>query len=202
MQKHNEDLMVAYRGCPTKSGEVNLAFRHTLAAVAVKFVTESTTHIYVVKNFFFSNLYYTGTLPYNNKTETPDLTTVWQFAERSQESVRLREWTSDEGRIVPNQAEDWPEEYDLFLPQSMVVAEGTPKPNLTFEVEIKQGDTIIDTAVFTVSLPDKDTNGNIWKWEAGKKYIYQVTVKPEAFEITVNTTEWDEVNVSVGDIYF
>ena len=39
-------------------------------------------------------------------------------------------------------------------------------------------------------------------WRAGKKYIYVITVQPDKFDIEVRTTEWDEVDASVGDIEF
>jgi hypothetical protein len=37
-------------------------------------------------------------------------------------------------------------------------------------------------------------------WQAGKKYIYVITVQPDKFDIEVRTTDWDEVDASVGDI--
>ena len=48
----------------------------------------------------------------------------------------------------------------------------------------------------------KDKAGNEMVWQAGKKYTYVIKIKPEAFDITVRTTQWDEVNVSAGDIEF
>lgn len=201
MQVQNEDLMVAYKGCPTRSGEVNLTFRHALAAVAVKFKTETTAYSFKVKNLFFTSLYYTGTFPYKSKDDGN--IGNWQYAERSRvdteditKSMRLREWNDEEGREVKAAVDDYPEEFDLFLPQSLEVGERIAPPSMTFTIDIISGDEIIDTATITVALPTDP------EWEAGKKYVYEVQIKPDEFDITVRTTEWDEVNVTVGDIYF
>lgn len=202
MQTQNEDLMVAYRGCLTRSNPVGLSFRHALAAVAVKFMTDNTTYTYWVKNVYFNNLYYTGTLPYNSKEATPDLTTTWQYAARSTENIRLREWTSDTGVQAEATADGYPEDFNLFLPQSLQVGESEAKPSITFTIDVRSGDTTIDTPTITVALPDTDGEGNAMWWQAGKKYTYVITIKPEAFDITVRTTEWDEVDVTVGDINF
>ena len=201
MQIQNEDLMVAYKGCPTKSGEVNLEFRHALAAVSVKFISENQNDTYHLKNYYFKNLYYTGTLAYSH-TDNTDLTGAWRYAARGTDNLHLREWTHEAGVQVKASADDFPEEFNLFLPQSLQVAEGAIKPSITFTFDVKKGNTTIETPTITVALPDKYKAGNEMIWQAGKKYTYVITIKPEAFDITVRTTQWDEVNVSVGDIEF
>ncbi len=201
MQIQNEDLMVAYKGCPTRSGEVNLEFRHALAAVSVKFISENQNDTYHLKNYYFKNLYYTGTLAYSH-TDNTDLTGAWRYAARGTDNVRLREWTHEAGVQVKASADDFPEEFNLFLPQSLQVGEEAMKPSITFTFDVKNGNTTIETPTITVALPDKDKAGNEMVWQAGKKYTYVITIKPEAFDITVRTTQWDEVNVSAGDIEF
>ena len=96
--------------------------------------------------------------------------------------------------------DDYPEEFDLFLPQSLVVGEGVAKPSITFTVDVKW--TTTDTVTMTLELPTKDSAGNDMVWRAGRKYIYLITVQPDRFDVEVRTTEWDEVAGSVGDIVF
>lgn len=209
MTTHDDDLMVAYKECSTKSPSVNLNFRHALAAVAVKFETNVTDCEYRVKNVHFTGLYYTGTLAFNEeydetKGETPNLTTAWIYADRSGvgNDVRLREWKDDVGREIPQSAADYPEEFNLFIPQSLKVGAevaSVPAITLTFEI-IDSGSRYEGTA--TVPLPATDKNGNEMVWQAGKKYVYVISNNISDFNITVNTSEWDDVNASVGDIEF
>ena len=115
-------------------------------------------------------------------------------------SERLREWSSTEGRLVPASANDYPEEFDLFLPQSLQVESGIAPPSITFTIDVKWA--TVDTITMTVALPTTNSAGEPMVWRAGKKYIYVITVQPDKFDIEVRTTEWDEVDASVGDIEF
>nr|MBE6191860.1 fimbrillin family protein [Rikenellaceae bacterium] len=211
MLTRNEDLMVAYTRCPAGNNRrpVPLQFHHTLAAVAVKFCSVDAECEYRLKNYFFTSLNYIGALPYDSTDEQPDVTHDWVYAEGSRSYVdpvnifnseRLREWSSAEGRVIPASTDDYPEEFDLFLPQSLVVGEGVAKPSITFTVDVKW--TTTDTVTMTLELPTKDSAGNDMVWRAGRKYIYLITVQPDRFDVEVRTTEWDEVAGSVGDIVF
>ncbi|MBR5849858.1 MAG: fimbrillin family protein [Alistipes sp.] len=207
---NDEDLMVAYTHCPSgNNGQpVALRFRHTLAAVAVKFRTESAEQSYRIKNFFFTGLHYIGALGYYDTDASIDLTDRWLFADGSRGTVntqnmllsqRQREWSDATGRALSTSADDYPEEFALFPPQSLTVTGTTPKPSLTFTVEI-DGETT-DTVTTTVTLPTTDLSGKEMVWRAGKKYIYIVTVVANHFEIEVKTCDWDEVNGVTGDIH-
>ncbi|MBQ6881896.1 MAG: fimbrillin family protein [Alistipes sp.] len=209
MLTRNEDLMVAYTECPTgNNGQpVPLQFHHTLAAVAVKFCSVDSECEYRLKNLFFTSLNYIGALPFDSTDQEPDVTHDWVYTEGSRSYVdptnifnseRLREWSSTEGRVIPASIDDYPEEFDLFLPQSLVVGAGIAKPSITFTVDVIWGTT--DTITMTIELPTTDSSGNEMVWRAGRKYIYLITVQPDRFDIEVRTTEWDEVNGSVGDI--
>lgn len=209
--QRNDDMMVAYVSCPTKNNgqPVGLNFHHTLSAVAVKFQAPDTECEYRLKNLFFTSLNYIGALPYDSTDETPDVTNEWVFAEGARSYVntedimaseRLRELTVPEGRLIPTSAVDYPEEFDFFLPQALEVTPGTPLPSITFTVEVKW--TTTDTITMTVALPATNSAGEPMVWQAGKKYIYVVTVQPDTFDIEVRTTEWDEVDATVGDLIF
>ena len=115
-------------------------------------------------------------------------------------SERLRELSVPEGRLIPTSAADYPEEFDFFPPQPLAVTPGTPLPSITFTVEVKW--TTTDTITMTVALPTTNSAGEPMVWQAGKKYIYVVTVQPDTFDIEVRTTEWDEVDATVGDLTF
>ena len=209
MLLHNNDMMVAYVECPTKNNgnPVGLNFHHTLAAVAVKFQAPGAECEYRLKNVFFTSLNYIGALPYDLTDETPDVTSEWVYAEGSRSFVdrdnilnseRLREWSSNEGRLIPASADAYPEEFDLFLPQPLKVDNGIAPPSITFTVDVKW--TTVDTITMTVALPTTSATGEPMVWQAGKKYIYVITVQPDKFDVEVRTTDWDEVDASVGDI--
>ncbi len=211
MLTQNEDLMVAYNHVPTKNnGEpVALQFHHTLAAVAVKFHTLNSGMTCRVKEFFFTSLNYIGALPYYSTDTTPDVTESWIYAEGSRSYVdpdniflseRLRPWSDPEGRTLTTSPDDYPEEFDLFLPQSLVVGAGTPPPSITFTVDIEWDST--DTVSTTIALPTTNSKGEEMVWRAGKKYIYVITVEADRFDIEVKTCEWDKVDAVIGDIRF
>lgn len=209
MLQRNDDMMVAYVECPTKNNgqHVGLHFHHTLAAVAVKFQAPAAECEYRLKNLFFTSLNYIGALPYDLTDESPDVSQEWVYADGARSYVntdvimvseRLREWSSAEGRLIPTSSEEYPEEFDMFLPQTLTVEEGIAPPSITFTMEVKW-DTV-DTITMTVALPTTNSAGEPMMWRAGKKYIYEITVQPDKFDIEVRTTEWDEINASVGDI--
>lgn len=211
MLQHNNDMMVAYVSCPTKnSGQpVGLKFHHTLAAVAVKFQAPNAECEYRLKNLFFTSLNYIGALPYDLTVTNPDVTDQWVYADGSRSFVnkddimaseRLREWSSTEGRLIPASADDYPEEFDLMLPQALSVEAGIAQPSITFTLDVKW--ITVDSITMTVALPTTDSAGNPMEWRAGKKYVYVITVQPDTFDVEVRTTEWDEINASVGDIVF
>ena len=209
MLQRNDDMMVAYAQCPTKNNgnPVGLNFHHTLSAVAVKFQAPNAECEYRVKNLFFTSLNYIGALPYELTTSEPDVTDEWVYADGSRSYVnsvdimaseRLREWSSGEGVLVPTSADDYPEEFNMFLPQALTVDAGVAPPSITFTIDVKWA--TVDTITMTVALPTTNSSGEEMVWRAGKKYVYVVTVQPDKFDIEVRTTEWDEVNASVGDI--
>jgi hypothetical protein len=209
MLLHNNDMMVAYVECPTKNNgqPVGLGFHHTLAAVAVKFQAPDAECEYRLKNLFFTSLNYIGALPYDLTDQSPDVTEKWVYADGARSYVnpddimaseRLREWSSAEGRLIPASADDYPEEFDLYLPQALAVEEGIAPPSITFTVDVKWDE--VDTITMTVALPTTNSAGEPMVWRAGKKYIYEITVQPDKFDIEVRTTDWNEVNGSVGDI--
>ena len=204
------DLMVAYTHCPSGNNgrPVELRFRHTLAAVAVKFRTQNAGLTYRVKNFFFTSLNYIGALGYYDTDQSIDLTERWFFSEGARGTVntqnillsqRLREWSDSAGRVLTTSADDYPEEFALFPPQSLIVGGATPKPSITFTVDV-DWDTA-DTVTTTVQLPTTDSSGNEMVWRAGKKYIYVITVEADRVDIEVKTCEWDRVDGVTGDIY-
>ena len=208
---HNNDMMVAYVNCPTKNNgqPVGLNFHHTLSAVAVKFQAPDAECEYRLKNLFFTSLNYIGALPYDSTDESPDVTDMWIYNEGSRSYVnpddimaseRLREWSSADGRMIPASADDYPEEFDFFMPQPLAVEEGVALPSITFTIDVKWATT--DTITMTVALPATNSVGEPMVWRAGKKYIYLITVQPDKFEIEVRTTEWDDVDASVGDLVF
>lgn len=212
MLLENHDMMVAWLHCPTRNGgnPVDLNFHHTLAAVAVKFQSPDTEYEYRLKNLFFTSLNYIGALPYNLTDDTQDVTSSWVYAEGSRgyvdtenimASERLREWSSSQGRVIPVSAQDYPLEFDLMLPQSLKVPQGVASPSITFTVQMKNSSQQEDITM-TVSLPSTNSAGNEMIWRAGKKYIYEITVLPDKFDVVVKTAEWDEVLGSVGDIIF
>ena len=207
---NDEDLMVAYTHCPSgNNGQpVALRFRHTLAAVAVKFRTQQAGMTCRVKNFFFTSLNYLGALGYYDTDPTIDLSTRWIFADGARATVnsenillsqRLREWSSNAGVALTTSADDFPEEFALFPPQALKVEGDTPKPSITFTVDIVWDDT--DTITTTVALPTLDSKGEEMVWRAGKKYVYVITVEADRFEITVETSDWDDVKAVTGDIH-
>ena len=209
MLQRNDDMMVAYVGCPTKNNgkPVELNFHHTLSAVTVKFQAPGAECEYRLKHLFFTSLNYIGALPYDMTDTTPDVTEKWVYGARSyvnpddiMASERLREWSSSEGRVIPESADNYPEEFDLFLPQPLSVAQGIAAPSITFTLDVKWATT--DTITMTVALPTKNSAGEDMVWRAGRKYIYVVTVQPDKFDVQVRTTDWDEVNASVGDLVF
>lgn len=207
---NDEDLMVAYTHCATRNEgrPVELRFRHTLAAVAVKFRTQQAGMTCRVKNFFFTSLNYLGALGYYDTDPAIDLTTRWFFADGARAAVngenillsqRLREWSSSAGVALTTSADDFPEEFALFPPQALKVEGDTPKPSITFTVDIVWDDT--DTITTTVALPTLDSKGEEMVWRAGKKYVYVITVEADRFEITVETSDWDDVKAVTGDIH-
>lgn len=207
---NDDDLMVAYTHCPTGNygRPVELRFRHTLAAVAVKFRTRNSGLTCRVKNFFFAGLHYIGALGYYDTDQTIDLTERWLFAEGSRGMVnpqnmllsqRQREWSDSAGRVLTTSADDYPEEFALFPPQPITVEGATPMPSITFTVDIDWNTT--DTVTSTVTLPTTDSSGKPMVWRAGKKYIYIITVEADRFDIEVKTCEWDRVNGVTGDIH-
>lgn len=209
MISQNEDLMVAYKSCPTRSATVDLRFHHALAAVAVKFETkddETATYKYKVKNVYFAGLYYSGTLLYNSTIETVNLTNSWQYAQRGNvdtdggsETLRLREWNDDEGRIVHSSATDYPEEFNFFIPQSLKVDAGVAKPIICITASIESDSETMDMT-FNITLPDTDKDGNERVWQAGKKYVYIVSGHPSDYSVEVKVSNWDVINASVEDI--
>lgn len=209
MLLRNDDMMVAYVGCPTKnSGKpVSLNFHHTLSAVAVKFQAPGAECEYRLKHLFFTSLNYIGALPYNLTDTEPDVTESWVYGARSyvnpediMASERLREWSSSSGQVIPESADNYPERFDLFLPQPLVVGQGIAQPSITFTLDVKWATT--DTITMTVALPTKNSAGEDMVWRAGRKYIYVITVQPDKFDVEVRTTKWDEVDASVGDLDF
>ena len=206
MISSEEDLMVAYTRCVAgNNGQpVDLRFHHTLAAVCVKFKKGASPLNYRIKNLYFTSLYYIGALPYDAIESDPDLSSSWVLpGSRSYVdpvdvllSERIREWSGE--RAITSSEADFTAHYDLMLPQSLLVTGSTPKPAITFTLEVDWDTANPDVVTTTVALPTETVN----RWEAGKRYTYLVTAQPDKVDIEVRTSKWDEVDVTGDDIIF
>lgn len=201
-----DDLMVAYTFTPTQKDEkaVPLNFRHALAAVKVLFIKGETTLPYELTNCYFTSINHTAALVFepSEQNPTPDLTSAWVAPVRGyvdpvdpSMSDRIRESTT---AYYLEQGGDTYAQFNLMIPQSLVVAADVAKPAITFTLNVYWYGlgAAPDEVTTTLELPtDKVT-----QWEAGKKYTYSVTVQPNKFDVEVRTTKWDEVDATADDI--
>lgn len=206
MISSEEDLMVAYTHCVAgnEGKPVELRFHHTLAAVCVKFKSGTTDLNYRIKNLYFTSLYYIGALPYDATESDPDLSSAWVLpgvrsyvdTQNFALSERIREWSGE--RAITASEEGFEAHYDLMLPQTLLVTGDTPRPAITFTLEVDWDTAQPDVVTTTIPLPTDVVD----RWEAGKRYTYLVTAKPDKVDIEVRTTPWDEVDATGDDIIF
>ena len=215
---NNDDMMVAYYACPTLNPDnygrpryVVLRFFHTLSAVRVAFkIGEHAQANYKVKEVYFTSIYRIGSLQYTqteNKAIDLSYWTGMLRAENDEYSTdKVRRWVDgDEGVTgdVPHTTDDSKPEYlylpwQLMIPQSLEVGYGELKPGVHVVVEATLGgETTTESKELTLPLP-----AGLDKWEPGKRYTYTISLQPNMFDISVQTTPWDEVDAVVPDIIF
>ena len=215
---NNDDMMVAYYACPTRNPDsygntryVALRFNHALSAVRVAFkIGEHAQADYKVKEVYFTSVYRIGSLQYTQTNSAGIDLSYWtgmlraEHDEYSTDKVRL--WRDgDEGVVgdVPHTIDDSKPQYlylpwQFMIPQSLKVGYGELKPGVHVVVEATLGgETTTESKELTLPLPE-----GLDKWEPGKRYTYTISLQPNMFDISVQTTPWDEVDAVVPDIIF
>lgn len=218
--RDNDDLMVGYYTCPTRNPDKNgipqyvgLEFYHALSGVRIALhVGENAKASYRVKNVYFTSLIYINSLSYTQTVSAPIDFSYWSASSgvRSENDEfgvdRLREWRDgDEGvdGLVPSTINDEDPQYlylpwQLMIPQSLLVTGSIHKPSVVVEIE-----TTLDGSVHTskkeLVLP---TPAGLDKWLPGKLYTYTISLRPEDFNITVQSVDWDRVNGVAPDLEF
>lgn len=229
--KDEDDMMVAYYTCPTKnqdsfgnSNPVPLRFFHTLSAVAVRFRTGVGAQCkYSVKRVYYRWLYCNGSLSFTqdydiNKNESPewtkaDGTKYWTPSNRGlfddTDKTYIRSHEGD-WEVPPTVAADSPQyvqlPWQLMIPQSLLLSKaekelGYVSPQITIEMEVtwsEDGREEIVKRTTTLTLPTDTVD----EWEPGKKYLYEVSLHPNSFDVTVKTTPWDRVDAVTPNIIF
>lgn len=215
---NNDDMMVAYYACPTRNPDnydrpryVVLRFFHTLSAVRVAFkIGEHAQADYKVKEVYFTSVYRIGSLQYTQTNNTAIDLNYWTGMLRAENDEfstdKVRRWVDgDEGVSgdVPKTTDDSKPQYlylpwQFMIPQSLEVDYGELKPGVHVVVEAKLGgSTVTEDKELTLPLP-----AGLDKWEPGKRYTYTISLQPNMFDISVQTTPWDEVDAVVPDIIF
>lgn len=215
---NNDDMMVAYYACPTRNPDsygrsryVALRFYHTLSAVRVAFkIGEHAKADYKVKEVYFTSVYRIGSLQYTqteNKAIDLSYWTGMLRAENDEFSTdKVRRWVDGDEDVagdVPKTIDDEKPQYlylpwQLMIPQSLEVSNDTPKPGVHVVVESTLGGiTTTESKELTLPLPE-----GMDSWEPGKRYTYTISLQPNMFDISVQTTPWDEVDAVVPDIIF
>ena len=93
---------------------------------------------------------------------------------------------------------DYVIDWELMIPQSLVVAADEESPSVTFVVEMNWGSGKHEV---TTTMPLPTTGEGVPNaWKAGKMYSYLITVQPNTADIEVITTDWDVVNAYSEDI--
>lgn len=220
VKRNNDDLMVGYYTCPTRNPDnngisqfVGIEFYHALAGVRIALnVGKNAKATYRVKNVYFTSLIYINSLAYTQTVSAPVDFSYWGAtsgvrSENDQFGIdRIREWSDgDEGvdGLVPKTADDADPQYlylpwQLMIPQSLLVNGSTPKPSVVVEIE-----TTLDGSAHTskkeLALP---TPAGLDTWLPGKLYTYTISLRPEAFNITVQSVDWDVVDGVTPDLEF
>lgn len=196
--KDDYDLMVAYKHrdmakYASEGSVVGLEFRHALSAVNVMIKKSSAdAQPYTLKNVYFKNLYSVGILPFIHNPETgEELSALWRLT-YIDNAARLHETAFDtqltaEGTATP---------YMFMLPQD-VNGSGYDTENpamLCFVLDVNGQEVTSE-----VILPPYGTTGYT-RWVAGTVYTYEVTVKASGVDLSVVTTQWDEIEATADDI--
>lgn len=197
------DLMVARHACASgNNGQpVPLKFRHALSAVSVKFQKGDGVHYtYTIKQVYFTGLMTRGALIYNSDVPDVDLSEEWWVdpASRGTSTIPIRNWTGN--KLVPTKSNinNYEIDWELMIPQSLVVAADEEFPSVTFVVEMDWG---TGSHEVTTTMPLPTTGEGVPNaWKAGKMYSYLITVQPNTADIEVITTDWDVVNAYSEDI--
>lgn len=228
MATDNDDMMVAYYTCPAGnfdssgiSRPVPLRFFHTLSAVAVRFRTGVGADCsYKVKRVYYRWLYCNGSLSFTqdydiNNNETPewtksDGTKYWTPSNRGLfndiDKTYIR--SHADNWEVPHTTDEAQPQYiqlpwQLMIPQSLLLSTdevglGYESPAITIEMEVTWPGGAVINKTTTLALPTT----TIDEWEPGKKYLYEVSLHPNSFELTVKTTPWERVDAVTPNIIF
>lgn len=209
----NIDLMVAYkrRIMPINDGNtvVGLDFRHALSAVRVYLVNSEDGQPIQVENIFFRNLYAVGVLVFTGRenddagdTSVPTytqednlLTNQWRLVYKDDVSELHNIEKNKEYLVVADALVKSDDDFVFMLPQEVNV----PHNNVAI------ADEDMAKVCFNISVGGQTLYNEVnlpeYKWEAGKKYTYLLTVRPgEKTNVTVITTEWDPVTATADDI--
>ena len=217
----NDDMMVAYYTCqsgnPDTNGDtqpVSMKFYHALSAVAVRFFTnENSGCEYKVTNAYYTSIYRLGSLSFTQvyNPETPpawkrgDGTSYWRAILRGNNDEysvdRIREHSGTWS--VPHTTDSANPQYvtlpwQLMIPQSLVVESDQAKPGICFTVEVlwSGGEKIVKDIWLELPVATVD------EWEPSKKYMYEVMLQSTSFDITVQTTDWEDIDAVCPDISF
>lgn len=180
------DMMVSYKyremdNYASEGAYVGLQFMHTLAAVDVIICKEEDDEQeYTLKSTYFKNLYSVGTFVFSGNPQTPDeLYDCWNR-------------TNIDGSKIHEQ--DYNE---------LITAEGNDPVHHFMIPQQTDGNTMKLGYIVNINGNELLTEVNIpsIKWLPGKLYTYKITLKPNGVDIEVVTTQWDNVDVTVDDIF-
>ena len=200
----NTDLMVsrAYRDVEGAGGTnpVPLTFNHACSAIRVLFGTDAGASIYALDDFQIESVARAGTLRVSSRlTENPAIiSSNWSSSNRG----TLFQWQAEdeESRIpVDNPSDtDDPEEYTLMGWYYMVPQ--TLNADSAIRFSVSYNDQTPVTTLLNISDCDGEPGNDTWI--PNMVYNYFITLTQSGMYLRVETTPWDEVQVTTDIVTF
>lgn len=182
--------------------EVPLQFDHLLSAVKVVVYNDSPHDDITLLSIGFRNLVTEGKVVVTQGTDAP--TVSWpnpDSARKKNTSSLLYEWAPENGVLLKSGGDADSDDdtvahapvtdvWNLMIPQDLNLLSLAP----LLMVRYRHGsDEPVDSPISVKGIKTI-SGGDIFEWEAGVKYVYEVHIRyGGGIRVHVVTTEWDEV---------
>lgn len=201
----NNDLMWFQHTTPetAKSSNLVVTMQHACSWLVFNFigndVTASSTSPWKVTKVVVKNIYKTGTAnlgttaswPTANLSNNADYVVYNDYPENATATTVVYN-EDDKGKSLTTSGVDISNNDNVIvIPQAIDATSGHGQLEITYEF-VSQAKSIIKETK-TVSLAPTSTDS---KWDAGKKYTYNVTITTEQIKIAPTVDGWDDYDAN------
>lgn len=190
------DVLVAKTVTSQKKTDnaVNMTFYHALAQIVVTAKTQNETPTAKINSIKLNNTAQAGSLSATNLSNTDGPTFAWTVSSYDENGINFY------GSFIngPNLSTTESAESTGILVLPVDEKDGATKYSITVNYDLGSNTGLEST----LDLLSADT-GKISKWEAGKKYVYNLTITATQILIAPSVDNWDvpatEDDVTVGE---